>query len=167
MKHINFVIAFILMLLFMQLNAQSQWITSNIPFIENNQYVNDVSLFNADAGYVCLSRTGNGTGNYGFMPVYLYKTENKGANWSSVYNFGQNVGSHTEPAVKFVNQNTGFVALIQKDNNNIYRAVIYKTTDGCISWNSVTINDVSLSLATPSCEFEFVNENTGYASYTL
>jgi len=162
MKKYKFIIVLIVILIYSQLSSQSQWITNSIPFTGQNQRVNDASFVNADVGYVNVFSFTLPIDH--LQPIKIYKTTNKGVNWISKGDLGSGVYSNTPPAMKFVNENTGFIALVQKDNNNIYRAVIYKTTDGCISWNSVTINDISLTISSPVCKFEFINESTGYLS---
>jgi photosystem II stability/assembly factor-like uncharacterized protein len=155
MKKNIFLLALVIILMSSQL--YSQWVTVPIPFTGTNQKVNDVSFINADVGYVNVSLMGND-----FKPLSIYKTTNKGLSWVSKGNLGSNVSSLREPAMKFVNENTGFVATIQSDINYVKRMVIYKTTDGCNIWNSYTIDNIISSLATPLCKIEFVSENTGY-----
>lgn len=147
------------MLFSSQLFPQSIWFTNTVPFTGPNQRVGDASFISADIGYMPLM-------SYSYpysISVEIYKTTNKGVNWISKGNVGSNVYTRTFPAIKFINENTGFVVTVQNDGNN-FKAVIYKTTNACSNWNSTVINNISLESLIPMCKLEFVNENIGFLS---
>ena len=139
--------------------SQSLWQTSAIPFTGDDQFINDVSFVTADIGYVNVC---NHSSNV-FNQITIYKTTDKGFNWISKGNIGINAYSDTKPSVEFINVNTGYVGTI-KEENNIYYMVIYKTTNGCSNWSSVSVGIAKYNYPLPECKFEFINETTGYVS---
>ncbi|MBI5403020.1 MAG: hypothetical protein HY959_06440 [Ignavibacteriae bacterium] len=106
--------------------SQSSWYKSTISNQENkNLYVD---FINADVGYaVEWDMPGNST-------MTIYKSTNKGVNWSLVGNLGE-VTSDIGPIIKFLNESTGYLFSTTSPSLEQDEIYVYKTTNGGINWN--------------------------------
>lgn len=129
MKKLIFVFTFILIL---PLTYYSQWIQQDVA---TTNTILDIQFVNEDVGY-CSDDSGN-----------IYKTINKGLNWTTIKSTSSNYFFNS---ISFVNENYGWVI----DRNEGF---LMNTTDGGDSWTS------SLSIvAYNSNDIQFINEQIGW-----
>lgn len=108
-----------------------------IVFCQNNWYKGNVinqhlmsscfSFPNADIGYALIYKS----------PVTIYKTTNKGVNWTEKSNDFNNIPSHNNiPSMMFINENTGFIVAANATDNDFDRQELYfyKSTNGGANW---------------------------------
>lgn len=105
--------------------GQSTWYKSTLTNQEDMKLY--VDFINADFGYaVNWDLPGNGT-------MTIYKSTNKGVNWSLVGNLGS-VVSQIGPIIKFIDENIGFLICATKLSNEQDEIYVYKTTNGGLNW---------------------------------
>lgn len=140
---------FIVYIFFAVSSVFSQQWGNYYDFPGTNLNITQLQFLNTNTGWV-TTKAGN--------TLKIWKTNNKGVNWSDVKTFNQYsfVGSASS-YLTFINENTGYFAYVPTDRGY---TVIEKTTDGGNSWNrKVDYNIVPLS-EHPLILFK--NDNEGY-----
>ena len=136
------------------LNAQGSWTLQTNPLGSGDPaMIGKIQFVNQTEGWISASESGN-----------LLHTINAGATWTLVPASGEDVvTSSSDPSggLSFISKTTGWVMKGFGNKDNPLGAVVYKTTDGGLSWQkeiiSQTIGDFGFQL-------QFFDANIGWAS---
>jgi len=159
----TYIFIFIILFFYTLSNISQEWERVNLPTTGNNPFRGamngGITYINADTGFVF-----NAKYDYRTDPVQIYRTTNKGLNWSLLSEITVEGNDpfdryHSYNALSFINSNTGWLSFAVDAFDD--KAFIYKTTDKGNTWNKIYeetgwINNSMFGALT------FVDANTGF-----
>lgn len=147
------------------LYPQTGWHSSSFPAVSTtSEYISDPCFINANIGYVVYGQASTN------KTITLYKTTNKGLNWTSVNTPQPPTFSTGNPVTFFLNENTGFI-ITSYLNSSVYDINVIRTTDAGIHWCSNNgsnwcsygfIDNVDNNLITLHPHVTFIDYTTGF-----